>query len=161
VAVIGDDAVLLPPGLVQWVKQLQPRFTRQSIAMADVPQAALDLEAAEVIIPAPTIDHDPAVLAELDEGVRLGSERPRVRPGRYPLRAWFLVHSADTVGELSRGLAVTAALPLAYPGEDLEQAVTQLATLFERVTPCGLWYDRPDELVDQVAQALKDRPARP
>jgi hypothetical protein len=161
VAVIGDDAVLLPPGLVQWVKQLQPRFTRQGIAMVDVPQAALDLEPAEVVIPAPTVDHDPAVLAELDVGVRLGSELPWVRPGRYPVRAWFLAHSPDTIGELSRGLAVTAALPLAYQGEELEQAVAQLATLFERVTPNGIWYQRPDELVDQVAQGLKDRPAHP
>jgi peroxiredoxin Q/BCP len=155
VAVMGADAVLLPPGLVQWVKQLQPRFTRQGLALADVRQATVDLERAEVVVPQPTIDHEPAILDELDEGVRLGSELPWVRPGRYPLRAWFLVRSPDAVGELSRALAVTAALPHAFLGEDLEHAVAQLATLFERVMPYGLWYESPADLVDQVAQALE------
>lgn len=155
VAVVGDDAVLLPPGLVSSVKQLQPRFTRQGLAMADVPHALLDIERAEVVIPAPTVDHDASVLAELDEGVRLGSELPWVRPGRYPLRTWFLTRSPDDIGELSRALAVTNALPMAYWGEDLQQAVAQLATLFERVKPYGLWYQSPAELVDQVTAALE------
>jgi hypothetical protein len=154
VAVIGDDAVLLPPGLVQWVKQLQPRFTRQGIAMADVPVGTVDLDRAEVVVPTPSVDHDPAVLAELDAGVRLGSELPWVRPGRYALRAWFLARSPDTVGELPRALAVTGALPLAFLGEDLEQAVARLASLFERVTPYGLWYESAADLVDQVSQTL-------
>jgi peroxiredoxin len=155
VAVVGNDAVLLPPGLVGSVKQLQPRFTRQGIAMADVPQALLDIERAEVVITAPIVDHDPTVLAELDEGVRLGSELPRVLAGRYPLRTWFLTRSPDAIGELSRALAVTAALPMAHWGEDLEHAVAQLATLFERVTPYGIWYRSAPELVDQVAAALE------
>jgi hypothetical protein len=155
VALAGGDALLLPPGLVEHVKQLQPRFTRTGIAFADVSDATVDLARAEVMIAAPTVEHDPAVLAELDEGVTLGSELPRVQPGRYPLRAWFLTRAPDVQGELSPALAITTALPMAYWGEDLESAVVQLASLFERVTPYAVWYENAGELVDQVAQALR------
>jgi thiol-disulfide isomerase/thioredoxin len=153
-AVGGERAMLLPAGMLQWVKQLQPRLARRGITMVDTKYARVDLETAEVVVPEPVVTHDASVLRELDEGVRLGSELPRVPPGRYPLATWFLTRSPEHRGPLPPALAVTVALPMAmWPG-DLRDAVERLARLFERTVPYGLWYETVGEFVDQVSQGL-------
>jgi hypothetical protein len=154
-AVHEGDALLLPVGLVQWVKQLQPRFSRRGVTMVDVPYADLDLATGELVVPEPAIEHDATLLAELDDGVHLGSELPWTRPGRYPLRWWFLVRSPQHLGPLSPAIAVTAALPTVVWEGELQDAVVRLAHLFEQTRAVGLWYESAADLVDQVAASLR------
>ena len=80
-ALRGVDAILLPPALYQWAKQLQPRFARVEIALADVPYPEIDLATGELVIPEPAIAHGNDVLDGIDAGVRLGSE-PAARASR-------------------------------------------------------------------------------
>jgi hypothetical protein len=151
-AVLRDDvAVLLPPGLIDVVKELQPRLARQNLRFVDVPQVLLDTDTAELVVPEPAIPHDDAVIAELDATAKLGNELPRARPGRYPLRAWFMVREPEQVGRLSRAVATTTVLPSIVEPDDLRVEVERLATLFEAVDPQGVWYHGLDELVEQVA----------
>ncbi|MFI5053565.1 MAG: hypothetical protein ACHQDE_04320, partial [Acidimicrobiia bacterium] len=153
-AVHNGGALLLPAGLVQWAKQLQPRFARRGISMIDLPFADLDLATGELVVPEAAIEHDATVVTELDEGVRLGSELPWVRPGRYPLGAWFLTRGPEFFGPLSAAIAVSAALPTTAWDGDLQDAVARLAHLFERTAAFGIWFESAAELVDQVAAGL-------
>jgi hypothetical protein len=113
----------------------------------------LDFSTRELVVPEPTIPYDASVIADLDDGVKLGSERPWIRPGRYPLRTWFLTRDPD-LGAMTPAVAVTAALPALFDLDDLVGEVERLADLFDTVRPRGLWYANADELVDQVAAAL-------
>ena len=99
--------------------------------------------------------HDESVVAELDEGVKLGSELPWVRPGRYPLRSWFLTRSPEHTGPLSTAVAVTAALPTLFELDDLVADVERLADLLSAVETYGIWYESADDLVDQVVAGLR------
>jgi hypothetical protein len=150
------DALLLPPGLVTHVKQLQPRLAKSGMTIVDTPKTWVDLATNELVVPEPTVPFDATVLAELDAEVKLGSELPWVRPGRYPLRAWMMSRRPDQLGRLSPALAVTTALPALYDLDELRERIDQLAVLFETVTPYGLWFDNAGELVDQVSGALRD-----
>ncbi len=148
------EAVLLPPGLVDFVKQLQPRLAKAGLAIVDTPRTLLDLRSRELVVPEPTIAHDASVIDACDDGVKLGKELPWIRPGRYPLRTWFLTRSPEHVGALSPGIAVTAAVPSLFDLDDLVEDVDRLADLFTDVQPQGVWYATADELVDQVSAAL-------
>jgi len=155
-AVVRDgSALLLPAGLMNFVKQLQPRLAKAGMGLVDTPRALVDIAAGELVVPEPTVAFDASVIAALDDGVKLGSELPFVRSGRYPLRMWFLTRSPEHVGELSAAVAVTAALPLLFNPGDLSAEVGRLAGLFAAATPWGLWYQSPDQLVDQVNAALR------
>ena len=147
-------ALLLPPGLVAFVKQLQPRMAKTGMTIVDTPRAMLDLATGDLVVPEPVVAFDAAVLAEVDADVKLGSELPWVRPGRYPVRAWFVSRRPDHIGRLSRALAVTATLPMLYEHDDLRVNVEQLAALFETVTAHAIWYENASDLVDQVSDAL-------
>jgi hypothetical protein len=154
-SVVRDgEALLLPPGLEGFVKQLQPRFAKARIGMVDTPRTLMDVANRELVVPAPTVPHDPSVIAELDMAAKLGSELPWVRPGRYPLHAWFLTRGPDHVGVLTPAVAVTAALPLVFDVDDLRAEVDTLGDLFADVLPYGIWYQSPNDLVDQVTAAL-------
>jgi hypothetical protein len=148
------EAVLLPPGLVDYVKQLQPRLAKSGLCIVDSPRTLVDAASRELVVPEPSLPYDAPVIAELDDGVTLGSELPWIHPGRYPLRTWFLTRSPEHVGRLSPAVAVTAALPMLFDLDDLRGEVERLADLFTNVEPYGLWYRSPDELVDQVRTAL-------
>jgi peroxiredoxin len=155
-AVVHDgEALLLPPGLVNYVKQLQPRLNRAGLVMVDAPRSLLDAATRELVVRDPAIPCDRSVIDELDAGVKLGRELPWVRPGRYPLRTWFLARSPEHVGHLTPGMAVTAALPLRYDLDDLRGEVDSTAELFRDVVPYGIWYSSIDDLVDQVIAALE------
>jgi hypothetical protein len=149
------DALLLPAGLVDHVKLLQPRLAKAGLCIADSPRTLLDITTRELVVPEPVVPHDASVIAELDEGVKLGSEQPWVRPGRYPLRTWFLARSPEHRGRLSTAVAVTAALPTLFELDDLGGAVERMADLLAAVDAQGIWYDSADDLVDQVAAALR------
>ena len=86
-AVRDGEALLLPPGIVMWIKQLQPRLSRRGIQLVDVPMATVDPDTAELVVAEPALPFDGSVLDEIDDGVKLSSELPYVRPGRYPLRS--------------------------------------------------------------------------
>jgi hypothetical protein len=146
----GDDALLLPPGLVNFVKELQPRFARANLRFVDAPQVLLDLDRAELVIPDPAVPHDPSVIDELDAIAKLGTEPPRTRPGRYGIRTWFVVREPDRVGPISRAAAVTATVPRLLARDELRTEVPRLAALFEVVDPRAVWYGSFDELVEQV-----------
>ena len=117
-AIRGHDAVLLPPDLWQWNKQLQPRFARLGVALADSPLAEIDLRTRELVVRSPEIHHAAEVLAELDEKAYLGSEPHPVMPGRYPLRAWVLPRDPEHIGALSPAHAALAALPYVVRADD-------------------------------------------
>ncbi len=154
-AVVRDgDALLLPAGLLDFVKQLQPRLAKAGLCIVDTPRTLLDRSTRELVVPEPTVPHDESVVAELDEGVKLGSELPWVRPGRYPLRSWFLTRSPEHTGPLSTAVAVTAALPTLFELDDLVADVERLADLLSAVETYGIWYESADDLVDQVVAGL-------
>ena len=154
VAVRDGDALLLPRGHHAWLKQLQPRLGRAGVALADVPVAPVDLPAAEVVIPEPTVPYDAAVVDDADTGVRLGSEAPAVLPGRYAIRGWLLGRPADLTGTLTPGVAAVAALPWVAWDGDAADAVTALVALFERVPAHGVLLTGPDELASAVVDAF-------
>jgi hypothetical protein len=154
-AMVRDgEAVLVPAGLVDFVKQLQPRLAKAGLCIVDSPRTLLDLTTRELVVPEPTVPYDASVIAELDEGVKLGSELPWIRPGRYPLGAWCLPRSPEHLGELSPAVAVTAALPTLFDLDDLRTEVDRLADLFAGVRPVGIWYQSIEQLVDQITAAL-------
>jgi thiol-disulfide isomerase/thioredoxin len=158
-AVVSADgsAVLLPAGLVDHVKQLQPRFAKIGVSLVDAPDVFIDPATAELVVPAPTIPFDSAVLDAIDVDVTLGSEQPWVRPGRYPLAAWLVVRGPEELGALSPGVALTSALGLVFGIETMErtlEVVGQLTTMLERVGVSAVWYESPADLADQVRAAL-------
>jgi thiol-disulfide isomerase/thioredoxin len=154
-AVVRDgQALLLPSALVDFVKQLQPRFAKAGMCMVDSPRTLLDLTKRELVVPEPTVPFDASVLADVDEGAELGRELPWVRPGRYPLRAWFFNRNPELLGALTPAVAVTTAVPTLFELDDLMDAVAGLGELFAHVDAHGLWYETPDELVDRVASTL-------
>ena len=75
-AVRDGEALLLPADLAGWVKYLQPLLARSQIRLADLPAVTIDPESAKLVIPDPSIEHDPSVLADVDAGTKLGSELP-------------------------------------------------------------------------------------
>jgi hypothetical protein len=153
-AVVRDGvALLLPAGLLAHVKRLQPRLARAGMALVDTPRVLLDLEARELVVPEPVVPYDATVLDDLDRDVRLGSELPWVRPGRFPLHTWFLVRGDDALGPLTPGVAITAALPQLFERDDRRQRVEHLVELFRTVTPVGVWFHTIDELVEQAEAA--------
>ena len=154
-AVVRDgEALLLPAGLREHVKVLQPRFAKARTTIVDTPRVLVDLQSHELVVPEPTVPFDPAVIHELDTGVKLGNELPWVRPGRVPLRAWFMARPTDTAGALTTAVAVTTALPL-VDASDLRAAINMLVELFETVTAFAFWYESADQLVERM-QALLD-----
>jgi hypothetical protein len=156
-AVADGRAVLLPAGLVDHVKQLQPRFAKVGVSMVDTPGALIDPVTAELVVPAPTIPFDAAVLDELDADVKLGPELPWARPGRYPLHSWLVVRGPDSVGPMSPGVALTSALGLVFGNDTMDRTVEVvglLTGLLERVTVSGTWYESPEDLAQQIRAAL-------
>jgi hypothetical protein len=151
-AVRDGQGLLLPPVVAAWVADIQPRLSRLGIQLVDGPRASVDPATSELVISAPTIEHDPSVIAELDDGVRLGSELPRVQPGRHPLRSWYLPSAEDRVGPLPHVQAVACAIPQLTGGVgDAQAALAQLVELTDRCETIGVWPDSPEHLAEQLA----------
>jgi thiol-disulfide isomerase/thioredoxin len=153
-AVHDGHALLLPPGLVNHLQQLQPRFAREGIGIVDSPRVLVDVATCELVVPEPSVPHDESVIEELDAGADLGREQPWIRPGRYPARTWCLARSPEHLGTLTPGVAVAAAIPLLFDLDDLRGRVEVLADLFARVEPYGIWYQSVGDLVHQVVATL-------
>ena len=152
-AVVDGAALLLPPGLVNWTKQIQTKLARRGIVLVDAPYVTIDLETGELVVPVPSVPHDPEVLTEVDRGARLSPELPHVRPGRYPITAWYLNRSPDEVGPLSPALGVASAYGLVSTDGDPQVIGRGLARLFEQASAHGVWLDRPGALDEQLDPA--------
>jgi peroxiredoxin len=166
-ALRDGQGLLLPPGAIRWLPELQPRLARLGIQLADMPWTLVDPAACELVVPEPPIDHDASVLGELDADVRLGSELPAVAPGRYPLQALYLSTSKDRVGPLPlvAGVAFAVGLLLGPPGDVSERGEStarprpdadRLVGVLERVPAYGVRFSSPQELVDQMSGARPD-----
>ena len=143
-------ALLLPAGLVNWTKQIQTTLARRGIVLVDAPYVTIDVASAELVVPTPSVPHDPEVLAELDRGARLGPELPYVQPGRYPLTTWYLNRSPDEIGPLAPALGLASAYALVSTEGDPLVIGRGLAELFERVRAQGVWLDRPGAIDEQL-----------
>jgi len=152
----GDEAVLLGEALVRWVTDIQPRFARAGFRLVDVPRPTIDLGTRELVVPEPSIEHDPSVLAALDRDVVSGAELPRVPPGRYPLSAWFLLRTPEQMQALTPAVAAVGAMRLMTETDDAPELIARLADLFEDVRAGSLWYGGWDDLVDVVIAGLDD-----
>jgi peroxiredoxin len=170
-ALRDGQGLLLPPRAAHWLPELQPRLARLGIQLADMPWTLIDPAACELVVPEPAIDHDTAVLGELDADVRLGSELPAVPPGRYPLQAWYLSTAEERVGRLPLVAAVAFAVGLLLgPHGDVNDGdestaeprpdADRLVGVLERVPAYGVRFSTPQELVDQISGAKWD-PAAP
>lgn len=149
-ALVEGKALLLPAGLVNWTKQIQTTLARRGIVLVDAPYVTIDVASAELVVPTPSVPHDPEVLAELDRGARLGPELPYVQPGRYPLTTWYLNRSPDEIGPLAPALGVATAYALVSTESDPLVIGRGLAELFERVSAQGVWLDRPGAIDEQL-----------
>ena len=149
-AVVDGAALLLPPGMVHWAKELQTKLARRGIVLVDAPFVTIDPEAGELVVPTPSVPHDREVLTEIDHGARLGPELPYVQPGRYPITAWYLNRSPDEIGPLSPARGVASAYRLVPTDADPETIGRRLALVFERASAHGVWLDRPDALDEQL-----------
>ena len=86
-----------------------------------------------------------------------GSEQPPVRPGRYPLVGWGVLHPSErAVVPFSSTEAAVATLSLVYETDDATRRLQQLGELFTRIRGFGLWYQSEAGLVDAVVRALCD-----
>lgn len=152
---VGDQAVLLQPGLHMLGDAIQPRLARLGVALADMAYPELDLATAELIVGEPRISHDPAVIASLDRPIESSSELAPVGPGRYPLVGWGVVAFSDRpVTELSPAEAAAATLSFMYEAEDAPTRLRELGELFRNIRGFGLSYHSEDQLVAAIDQAL-------
>ena len=157
-AVVSNGrAALLPAGLVDHLKVLQPRLAKVGVTLVDGPDPRIDPRTAELVVPEPTIAHDASVLDDVDADVKLGNELPWVRPGRYPLARWLVVRGPGSGRRALARLALTSMLGLAVGLDDLDrtaEVVGTLTGLMERVPVDGTWYESVDELVEQARVAF-------
>ena len=152
-ALRGGEALLVPPALHQW-PQLQPRFARTGITLADVPLVEIDALSGELVVPEPALPHDASVLAALD-GVSLrGNECAPVLPGRYAVRAWLFGRPPGVTGVLSPAVSTVTALPYVVGDRAVRDDVELLGSLFGRVRGEGISYGNEAELVEAVVAAF-------
>jgi len=155
-AVVRDgEALLLPPGLGDHVKVLQPRLAKRGMTLVDTPRTLLDLDRRTLVVPDPVVDFDATVIDDVDADVKLGSELPWIPPGRYPLGGWYFARVPDEIGSLSPAAAVTSALPMLHGDDDgdVRVRIDRLAGLLSSIGGYGIWYESADDLVAQVDAA--------
>jgi len=157
IAVRSDSgAGLIPKEFVSFQPRLQSLLAKRGVAIADLPRPVVDLTTAELVIPAPAIDHDPAVLRRVSQPPSKGGERPAPGPGRYPLVGWCVIHPGnETFVALSPAQAAAATVSSLVEADDPAARLSQLGNLFVRVPAYGLWYYSDIQVADLVARALK------
>ncbi len=146
-------AVLLPGGLRFWATELQPRMARHGFAFVDVPFASVDSTSGELVVSEPALAFDPAVVDGLDDGARMGGERPWVRPGRYPIADWYVAGTEDEAGRLSPGRGVAEVLPSTFFMDDVAVVGARVAEVLARVEVHWLLTETPDVVAAQLASA--------
>ena len=154
---VADRGVgLIPIDFNAFAPRLQPLLAQRGLALADVRFPEIDLATGEVVLPAPSIEHDPAVLDVVGVAGALGTaERPAVLPGRYPLIGWCVIHPGDweTVA-LSPAQAAAATVSFVLDADDPRATVRELGELFTRIPAYGLWYHSDTHMADLVAGAF-------
>lgn len=154
-AVVPGGMVLLQPGLHVLAEKLQELLARRGVGLAEVLFPEIDLATCEVVLPEPAIPYDAAVVESLDSAVDPHFELPPVRPGRYPLIGWSVMHAADSaVTRFTPAEAAVATLSYVLNTEDAAARVRQLGTLFSRIPGFGLWYQSEEDYADALCEAL-------
>ena len=162
IAVVSDrGAALLPVNFHAFAPRLQPMLARAGFALADVALPEIDLSTAELVIRAPTIDHerlvfnDAALAAGVQSEALTSIEQPPVLPGRYPLIGWCAITPGEQpVVHHSPASAAAAVMSTVEGAIDPTARLVQLADLFTRVPGYGLWYHSEAELVAAISTAL-------
>ncbi len=154
--VAPTGAALVQPGIYALEEDLQPALARHGIAFVDVAHPLIDLHAAELVVPEPSIAHDARALVARSPGRVVGWDEPEpVRPGRYPLIGWGVAHPAgQAVTRFTPAEAAAATLSLVLATDDGPRRVRELGELFQRIDGFGLWYHSEAELADAIALAL-------
>lgn len=137
-ALVRDgQAILVPRNIVTWLDMLAPRLNRAGWQFVDYPWSTIDLDSAELVVGAPTIEMDSAIFDELSGRVSK-SEPLAVEPGRFPLVGWG-VYSAEEQA-MSRAAGAAAAAPsILNPNEfGVHDAIEGLVALTERTPVVGL-----------------------
>jgi thiol-disulfide isomerase/thioredoxin len=148
-------AALLPRALHGFAPRLQAVLARNDVALADVRYPQVDLSTADLVIPEPSIDHDPGTLDAVANHADVIAERASVRPGRYPLTTWCVVNPGPPGAKpLSPAEAAAATLSTTLNTDDAPERVRQLGRLFTKVDGYGIWYDSEIEAISALTTAL-------
>jgi len=150
-ALVRDGrAVVVPWATRHWSRSLEPMLAERGFVFVDGPAPGIDLDRGEIVVAAPSVPHDPEVLAELDRAAHLGAELARVMPGRYPIAAWCFFGSGASGRVLSVASATALALPIIGTSENVDSLVDQLSCGFEQVPAFALAYETEREFVDSL-----------
>jgi hypothetical protein len=150
-ALVRDGrAVVVPWATRHWSRSLEPMVAERGFVFVDGPAPGIDLDRGEIVVAAPSVPHDPEVLAELDRTAHLGAELARVMPGRYPIAAWCFFGSGASGRVLSVASATALALPIIGTSENVDALVDQLSCGFEQVPAFALAYETEREFVDSL-----------
>jgi len=157
IAVRSDSGTgLIPKEFVAFQPRLQSLLAERGVAIADVARPEIDLATAELVIPDPAIDHDPAVLQRVSQPPSKRSELPTLGPGHYPLIGWCVIQPGEEpFVALSPAQAAAATVSSLVEADDPVERLSQLGDLFARVPAYGLWYYSDTQVADLVARALK------
>ena len=155
-ALVGDQAVLLPPIALYWMDYLQARLARLGVRLSDEPHALVDPDKRELVIPEPRIEIAPAVLAKLGTPSPSRSELPPLEPGRYPLGVWTFEeepsrHSATP----TLANAVAAVLPaVSGSPELLGELIAAVVRILEKTRAVPLRSSSQQELMRSIEDRL-------
>lgn len=154
-ALVSDEIVLLPPGVHVIAEKLEPLLAQRGIAIADFPHPEIDLDTCEVVLPEPAIGHDQSVLTAFANPVDPQFEASAVRPGRYRLTAWGVMHPGEVaVTRFTPAEAAVATLSFVQHTDDAPTRMRQLAGLFRQVLGFGIWYHSEADYADALCEAL-------
>lgn len=137
-ALVRDGrAILVPNFVVTWMAQLAPRLNRSGWQFVDQPQAAIDLEHAELVVLPPRLAISDSWLKELS-GNRSEKEPDLVEPGRYPLAGWGVFSAEERVMSRAAGTAVLAMTITNPSAIGVSETVDGLLDITARIPVTGL-----------------------
>ena len=161
-ALVGDQAVLLPPMALYWMDYLQARLARLGVRLSDEPNALVDPDKCELVIPEPQVEVAPEVLAELAGLAPSRSELWPMEPGRYHLGAWtFDEEPAGGPATPTRARAVAGILPaLTGSPDQLGEVIAAVGRLLEETRAVPLRSSSQQELMKSIEERVVDSPLR-
>jgi hypothetical protein len=161
-ALVGDQAVLLPPVALYWMDYLQARLARLDVRVSDEPHALVDPDKRELVIPEPQVEIAPEVLAELAELAPSRTELLPMEPGRYRLGVWtFEDEPSRRSATPSRASAVAGILPAVTGSpEQLGEVIVAVGRLLEETRAVALGSTSPQELIKSIEERVLHSPPR-
>lgn len=166
--VIDGEAVLLPPAVDGFAPRLQPMLAELGAALVDVTRPVVDLTTRSLVVEPPMVDHDPAVVVDLDADLGPNRpERPPVTAGRYPLRSWSVVRFGRVgVTALTPAEAAAATVSSVWDTDDAAARAHELGVMFASgcTRGLGLWYDHDGSFFATLEAAVtqgRDLPGAP